>query len=397
MNKSKINVVLSNDGYILPKVSENRTRKKWIQYGLFENDDYFSYITKRYQTSQTQQSVVDGVTQLLYGLGLKSKDPIVEVELARLTEPEEIKRLIQDYKLYGIMAIQCVFSPDRSSIDGFYHIPVDTLRSEKCDDNGDIHGYWYSPDWTNTRIEPTYIPALGESDYENDVQILYVKRYTPGMYYYALPDWYSCLQYCAVEEEISNLHISNIRNGFMPGAMINFNSGQPPEEEMAMIEGAIASKFSGTSNAGRFILSWNESKEDAATIDVIQTANLHDNYRFLSEEAKDKIMLANRVTSQLLFGIKTASGFSSNADELKTSYDVMMKMVIQPMQNEILKAFTKVLEVAGYPNSQLYFEQLVPWEVESELIDEVGEAKAEEITDSNEEVTVDNENPIGNE
>ena len=75
----------------------------------------------------------------------------------------------------------------------------------------------------------------------------------------------------------------------------------------------------------------------------------------------------------------------------------MMKMVIQPTQNEILKAFTKVLEVAGYPNSQLYFEQLVPWEVESELIDEVGEDKAEEITDSNEEVTVDNENPIGNE
>ena len=390
MTNKSIKVVNLSGDYILPSAVETRSRKPWVEYSLYENDDFFSTITKKYVTSQTNQSCVDGTVQLLYGLGLKSDLPIVETMLEELTEPEEIKRLVQDYKLYGALAIQCVFSSDRNKIIGFYHLPVDTLRSEKCDDEGNINGYYYSPDWTNKKITPTYIPALGQSEYENDVQVLYVKRYTPGMYYYSIPDWYSCIQYCSVEEEISNLHISNIRNGFLAGAMINFNGGTPPPEEQELLESAIAAKFSGTSNAGRFILSFNESKEDATTIDMMKVENLHDNYSFLSEEASRKIMLSHRVTSQLLFGIKTASGFSSNADELKTSYDIFNKMVIKPMQNEILKAFKTVLETNGIVDPQLYFDQLVPYEVEADMIDAVGEQKADDIINENEE-TIDNE------
>jgi hypothetical protein len=154
-----------------------------------------------------------------------------------------------------------------------------------------------------------------------------------------------------------------------------------------MIEASIANQFTGTSNAGRMILSFNENAEQKTTVDVINGQNLHDNYRFISEEARDKIMLSHRITSQLLFGIKSAAGFSSNSEELKTSFDIFSKMVISPMQNEILKAFSDVLEVNGIKNPGLYFEALIPYEVEADLIESVGEEKADDMINDSEQTT----------
>jgi hypothetical protein len=42
-------------------------------------------------------------------------------------------------------------------------------------------------------------------------------------------------------------------NGLAPSMLINFNNGQPPAEVKDMIEAQIQSKFSGSSNAGKFI------------------------------------------------------------------------------------------------------------------------------------------------
>jgi hypothetical protein len=179
--------------------------------------------------------------------------------------------------------------------------------------------------------------------------------------------------------------------------MINFNGGSPPPEEQYLIEAAITNKFAGTSNAGRLMMSFNENKEEATTIDMLKTENLHDQYRFLSEEARDKIMLSHRITSKLLFGITSATGFSSNADELKTSFGIFSEMVIGPMQEEIIKAFKKVLALVGIDDKTLRFEKLVPYEVEADMVEQVGEQKADEIiNETNEEAVDDTLQPTSN-
>ena len=45
-----------------------------------------------------------------------------------------------------------------------------------------------------------------------------------------------------------------------PSMLINFNNGVPPDEQRDMIESSIIEKFSGSSNAGRFILAFNDSE-----------------------------------------------------------------------------------------------------------------------------------------
>ena len=75
--------------------------------------------------------------------------------------------------------------------------------------------------------------------------------------------------------------------------LINFNNGVPNEEERELIEQRISQKFSGSSNAGKFILAFNDNADTAASIDPVQLSDAHQQYQFLSEESTRKIMVAH--------------------------------------------------------------------------------------------------------
>ena len=376
-----VKVINLSGGYILPKISEStKSRNAYVEYGIEGMDDFFTTLIKRYETSPTNQACIDGCTDLIYGKGIKAKDKLdLEEYLYKLTTNDEIRKIVFDYKLFGNAAIQCVFDQSRTKVINFYHLPIDTIRAEKVNDEGIIPGFYYSADWTNKKIKPKYIPAFGQNEYEDDVQVIYMKRYAPGKFYYGIPDYYSSIQYCAVEEEVSNLHLNNILNNFMPSTIINFNGGVPGVEEQILVENSIANKFTGTTNAGKFILSFNDNPEYKTTVEMLRPENLHQQYDFIAEESSRKIMLAHRITSQMLFGIKTSSGFSSNADELKTSYEIMLALVIQPFQEEIVTTIQGILEFNGIDGEALYFAPLIPFGFLAEYMDNAGAANAKEM------------------
>jgi hypothetical protein len=72
-------------------------------------------------------------------------------------------------------------------------------------------------------------------------------------------------------------------------------------------------------------------------------------------------MLAHNVTSPLLFGLGSANGFSSNADELKNASILFDNMVIKPIQDQIIDAFDKILAFNGV-SLKLFFKTLQPLE-----------------------------------
>jgi len=168
----------------------------------------------------------------------------------------------------------------------------------------------------------------------------------------------------------------------MPSSIINFNGGVPPVEEQYMVEQSIMNKFAGTTNAGKFILSFNDNPEYKTTVEMLRPENLHQQYDFIAEESSRKIMLAHRITSQLLLGIKTSSGFSSNADELKTAYEIFYAMVINPFQQEIMKQIQGIVEFNGINGEDLYFAPLIPFGFLAELMDDAGAANAQEIIEN---------------
>ena len=375
----------------IPVVTEDtKTRYSWVPVGISGHDDYFASITEGYNTSTTNAASIEGIADMIFGKGIYSKNTAFQPMLEVVLPQEEIKRVSFDIKLYGNGAFQVYWNDEHTKIVRMYHIPVQTLRAEKIYDNPRIENYYYCTDWTDQRKirDKKKIPAFGTSN--EKMEILYIKNYTPGQYYYSLPDWFSALQFSYVEAELSNLHINNIQNGFLPMVMINMNNGIPAPEERDTIESMIESKFTGTRNAGRFILTFNDDKERQPTIEAVQIDNLHEKFKYVAEYAQDRILVAHRVTSPLLFGIRTANnGFSSQSEEMKTAYSILQTMTIIPFQNLIINALTTALAVGGYSDTELYFEQMTPLVILSQTAEETGQSVEEVQQDINDEA----ENP----
>tara|TARA_B110000503_G_C7091433_1_gene389617 strand:- start:275 stop:1414 length:1140 start_codon:yes stop_codon:yes gene_type:complete len=143
--------------------------------------------------------------------------------------------------------------------------------------------------------------------------------------------------------------------------LINFNNGTPNQEERQAIETKIAQKFSGSSNAGKFILAFNDNKESQAEITPVQLSDAHSQYQFLSEESTKKIMVAHRIVSPMLLGIKDSSGLGNNAEEIKTASLLMDNTVIRPFQELLIDSFDNILSYNDI-SLNLYFTTLQPLE-----------------------------------
>jgi hypothetical protein len=358
----------------LPIINEDtKTRYNWVPFGVYNHDDFFDAVVAAWNVSTTNAAAVEGIADLIFGKGLYSKNEGFNDQLQRIIPQEETKRVAFDLKLFGNAAYQVYWNDDHTKVKKLYHVPVQTLRAEKIYNNPRIENYYYCNDWHDQRKvkDKKKIPAFGTSN--EKMEILYIKNYFPGLYYYSLPDWVSALQLAISEGEISNLHYNNITNGFLPAVMINFNNGVPAPEERQTIEDLVQAKFTGTDNAGRFMLSFNDDPLLKPTIDVISIDN--EKYQYVAEYVQDRILVAHRVTSPLLFGIRTASnGFSSQSDEMKTAFSIMQTMTVSPFQNLILNALDMVLNEGGYSETELYFEQLTPLVILSETADETGKS-----------------------
>ena len=354
--------IINLSTYTSPQVKE-KTGTDWIEFG--SDNNYFQYLIDRYNGSPTNMAIINGISEMIYGKGLDATDshrkPEQYAQMISLFKAEVVRRLCSDLKLMGQCAIQVIYSKDRSKIVKIEHIPVETLRAEKCNDKGEVPAYFYFNDWSkykrNSKL--TRIPAFGMSN--EGLEILYVKPYRSGYKYYSPPDYEGGTQYAELEQEISNYHLNNILNGLAPSMLINMNNGTPSPAEREMIEQRIYQKFSGTSNAGKFILSFNDDPSTAATIEPIQLSDAHNQYQFLSDESSKKIMVAHRVVSPMLLGVKDNTGFGSNADELKTASILMDNMVIRPFQTLLINAFDQILAYNDI-SLHLYFKTLQPLE-----------------------------------
>ena len=377
--QQNFSVVQLSSNNMLPIITEDtKTRYQWVPFGVWGHDDFFQAVTVAYNTSTTNAACVEGIADLIFGKGIYSKDETKNEILHKLIPQEEIKRVSFDLKLYGNAAFQVYWDDSHTKIIKMYHVPVQYLRAEKIYANPKIENYYYCTDWNDQRAirNKKKIAAFGTS--KDKFEILYIKNYSPSLYYYSLPDWVSAMQFSLVEAELSNLHINNIENGFLPAVMINFNNGVPAPEERQTIEDLMHAKFTGTKNAGRFMLSFNDDPATKPTIDVIQIDNLHEKYEYVAGYAQDRILVAHRVTSPLLFGIRTDNnGFSSQSEEMKTAFSILQTMTIAPFQNLILNGLDAALTEGGYDEMELYFEQLTPLVLLSQTAEETGKSVAQ--------------------
>jgi len=102
-------------------------------------------------------------------------------------------------------------------------------------------------------------------------------------------------------------------------------------------------ELTGAKNAGKFIMTFNERDTPKPDITTFPLSDADKQYQFLSTESTSLIMVAHRVTTPLLFGIRDVSGFGSNKDEMAVGLEIFTNQVIEPAQRKLAKAFEEVL------------------------------------------------------
>lgn len=348
--------------YQTPKSIEQKN-KDWVMFG--DTNNHFNYLIDRYNNSATNNAVINNIAKLVYGKGLKAKNAKLNPEMwaraVSLFKKNAIKKAILDCKVTGNYAFQVGFKSNE--VVFIEHIPIQNLRAEKCNEKGIIEAYYYSDNWEDIKkFPPTRIPAFGKG---GDIQILWGGNYSIGQKYYSNIDYIGALPYTTLEEQIALYLINEVENGFSPSSVVNFNNGIPDKEAQEEISSKVKQTLTGSSGK-KVIVAFNNDETKKTTVDSIPLDNAPEHYSYLSEEAMRKIMLGHNVTSPLLFGIATTTGFSSNADELRNSFILFDNMVIKPFQTSIIESLKEILKVNDI-HLDLYFETLQPLDAEGDL------------------------------
>ena len=366
--------------YERPTITEERN-KDWVSIG--DNNDYYQSLIDAYMDSTTNNAVINGVVNQIYGKGLDATDsaqkPDQYAQMKSLVKPHDLRNVCQDLKLLGEAAFQITYNGNK--ISAITHFPRETLRAEKMNDNGEIKNYFYSADWSkvkhNTKLKK--FPVFG-SGAQNEIFI--IKRYVTGFYYYSPADYNTA--YATLEDEIACYLINDTQNGFSGTKVVNFNNGVPDREKQLAIKNDVMSKLSG-SYGEKTIIAFNNNAESATTVTDIPLNDAPAHYSYLSEECSKKIMLTHRVTSPLLIGLRDGSGggLGSNADEIQNASRLFNNVVIQPYQNLLIDSLDTILAVNDI-SLNLYFKTIEPLEF-MDLENVEGEENIEEQTGIKEE------------
>jgi hypothetical protein len=372
--------ILKLASYTSPKVSE-KPKNAWVEYG--EDNNFYQYLIDLFHSSPTNNAAIQGISDLIYGEGMEvAEGSSLEayVNFIKIFQAEDVRRVCHDLKLFGHASFQLTL--DKGKVVGAFHIPRNYLRPAKVNDEGEVDTFYFSNDWSKAKspkFAPQAFPAFGHQAAGDDVAILSVESYSPGSVYFCPVDYQGGLQYAELEGEIANYHLNNIKNGLAPSMMINFNNGVPPIEEQFEIERDILAKWGGSSNSGKAIIAFNDSPDNAATIEAVQLSDAHNQYQFLSDECIRKVMVAHRITSPMLLGIKDNTGLGNNAEELQVAYELFKNSVIKPFRHLVSEAAESVMAHNGQ-EIELYFKDLSPVMMEASATPaKLGSEKEEKI------------------
>jgi hypothetical protein len=345
--------------YNRPQISEDKQRE-WVNYG--DDNNYYQYLIDLYTNSTTNHAIINGVVNMIYGKGLdalnNSKKPNEYAAMRSIVSNDCLRKVCLDLKLLGEASFQVLYND--SKVVKAEHFPRQTLRAEKCNEEGKIEAYYYAPDWSKVKPndKPQRIASFGFGN-GKEPEIKICKKYVSGYDYYCPVDYQGGLAYAELESEVADYLINDVQNNFSGTKVVNFNNGVPDAQQQLQIKNDVMRKLTGA-RGEKVVIAFNNNAESKTTVDDIPLNDAPAHYEYLSNECSNKLIVAHRVTSPLLLGIRTDSnGLGSNADEIKTAALLFDNITIKPYQDLLTDCIDDILAVNDI-SLKLYFKTLQP-------------------------------------
>lgn len=320
MSDKKLNVKMSViqpyiDVNIKFPVEAERSGRKWVSWGA--EDDYPSYIYDLYLTVPTLKSCVDGMCDYVCGGGSES------------VPDNTLRDIVFSHVLFGGACLNVI----RNGLGEVTTIKVMDIRHIRTDKYKTK--IWFSPDFGRKTWGRVKTMELDNG--------MSVKLLTNSMYsIYPVPMWAAAVAACEIEKSIDVFHLNAINNGFQGSCLFNFNNGVPEESEQDAITKAIEEKFTGKDNAGRIIVSFNDSKDTATEVIPVSPTDFSDRYTTMAEWSRQQIFTAFRATPNLMGVPLENNGF--NSQEYNAAFKIFNKTVIEPLRHDVETELSEILD-----------------------------------------------------
>lgn len=327
--------ILSNDVRVIPEAVEKKvTGKDYIGYG--EDNKFPQYVWSLYLKSAVLQGIVNGTCDFVSGNGVISNIPMNKVVNDDGEEIEDIiRKLTVDYNIFGGFCFQ-VIKDFNGNFKELYWLDIQHIRLSEDGDKA-----YYCEKWGQYGSKAVEYEVWDPKKNQLNFVVYYKGHISRGLY--PIPRYVGALAAIETSTEIGKFHLNNILNNLSSSAIINFNNGEPSEEEKRRIESKLSEKFSGAGNAGKNMVVFNNNKESAVTVERLSEDNFDKKFETLAKSTKEEIFIAHRATPAL-FGMKSeGNGFSK--EEFLEAFELYNKTVVRPIQNDIKRVFDKLFKM----------------------------------------------------
>lgn len=322
-------LTFSIDDVEIPQLIERQySGKEWYYWGKDNKLPFYLY--GLYEKSSLMQSIINTTVNFIVGNSIESPIKPNEDE----TWEDLIKNLSLDYMIYGGFAIQIMYNKMGQIKE------LGWLDMRKCRTDEEHRKVYYSKEF-GTKSSPAYIELPIWKKGENYRNCSPVFLYTAGKRtVYPLPRYSGSIPAIETSIRIDNFHLNAIRNNFNGNFIINFNNGIPADDVKKELEKKVKDKFCGDENAGKFLLVFNDSKENGVTVERIQDDQFDKKYEALKTQTITSIFTGFSAPQQL-FGY-ALSGNVFNKNEYQEAFDLYSRLQILPIQNLFKRVFESI-------------------------------------------------------
>jgi hypothetical protein len=325
--------------------------KEYIYYG--EKNDYPNYLLRIYNNSAKNNAIITGKVDYICGNGwtVKSEDEMQKAKAFGLidrinTKQESLneltKKLVTDLSIFGGYYLQVIWTKGTGEIAELYHVDYYKVRTNADNSEFYVSDNWIKNDNVNPRPDFETYPAFDPNN-TTGTQILYFKEYRAGANTYSLPDYRGAISYIELDISIGEYHLNTINNGMFSSKLINLNGGKVSQEEEDRIERQFKDKFSGSKNAGKFMLAFNDSKENEPSIIDLSGTELDKHFDLLNKTVQQEIFTGHKVTSPMLFGVKTEGQLGGRA-EMREASELFQNTYVNSKQQALEEVINYLLK-----------------------------------------------------
>jgi len=121
-----------------------------------KNVRYYDWLVDRFRYSATNNAVISNMSRLIYGKGLDAmnanRKPSEYAQMLSLLPKQVLRKFIKDLKMLGSGSFQVIYNKNHTKILRVEHIPRNLLQPNKCNEDGEIDGYWFSDEIYNSYV-----------------------------------------------------------------------------------------------------------------------------------------------------------------------------------------------------------------------------------------------------